>query len=105
MAICGDEIHLNDIGTSFRANLNDCGVATDLNGYTVLNMIFSKPDQTTVTKPATIVGVPDSGIIEYVTVDGDLDQIGSWKVQGYIELPTGKWHTDIEKFKVYSNLV
>ena len=35
---------------------------------------------------------------------GDLDEDGMWKVQGYVVLSSGTYHTDIHRFKVHRNL-
>lgn len=104
MATCADEIHLGDVGTVFRVNLVDCGVAVDLTGYTALNIIFQKPDNSTVTQTATLFGAATGGVIEYTTIADDLDQTGIWRLQAEVTLPTGKWRSDIEKFRVYANL-
>jgi len=105
MASCGREVHVGDIGTAFRVTLNDCDVVVDLTGQTTIEILFLKPDGTALTKTASIyLGDPTLGIIEYLTVLGDLDQEGTWKIQGHVVLPTGEWHSDTEKFKVYTNL-
>lgn len=104
MASCADEIHVGDIGTVFQITLTDCNVAVDLTGYTNLDMIFLKPDGTVVVKDAAIFGLASDGIIRYTTIANDLDQVGTWKIQAEITLPTGTWRSDIEKFKVYANL-
>lgn len=34
----------------------------------------------------------------------DLDTVGLWDVQGYIEMSGGKWHTTVHGFSVKENL-
>jgi len=105
MATCGEEIHVGDIGTAFRVTLYDCDVVVDLTGITTAEITFQKPDESTVTKTASIyVGDPTLGVIEYITLANDLDQEGSWKLQAHVVIPTGEWRSDTEKFKVYANL-
>ena len=104
MASCGNEIHLDDIGTIFEVALKDCDNAVDLTGATTLEYIFQKPDGSLVTRTALINGDPTLGVLNYTTVSGDLDLIGSWKLQAHVILPSGEWRSDIEKFKVYANL-
>jgi len=113
MAACGAEIHLGDIGTIFEIEFTDCDTTVDpvvttpvdLTGATVLEFKFLKPSGTLVTKTAVVFGAATDGVARYTTVLDDLDELGNWKVQGYVELPTGKWHSDTDKFKVHANLL
>lgn len=102
-----EEIHVGDIGTVFRATITDDCVDTivDVSGATTQQFTFLKPDATTVTVTTTFYTDGTDGIIEYATILDDLDQAGTWKIQGKVILPTGTWSTDIHKFKVYPNLV
>jgi hypothetical protein len=102
---CNAEIHLGDIGTAFRISLTDCDVPVDLTGATNLHITFKKPDKTSNMKTASIYGDPLNGVIQYITVDeNDLDQLGTWEIQAVVELPTGRWSSNIDKFRVYENL-
>lgn len=107
MASCKEEIHVGDIGTTFLITLtDDCTNAVDLTGWTTLSVYFEKPDKTSITRTASISGGdPTLGLIEYATILDDLDQAGTWKVQAYVVLPTGSWKSNIDKFKVYPNIV
>lgn len=104
MASCAEEIHEGDIGTIFTINLTDCDVAVDLTGHTSLQIIFAKPDGTSVTKTASDSGTPTDGIITYTTISGDLDQDGVWRIQAKVTIPAGTFSSDIEKFRVYPNI-
>jgi hypothetical protein len=42
--------------------------------------------------------------MQYVSVTGDLNVVGNWKIQAFVQLPSGQWKSNIEKFKVYTNL-
>ena len=107
MATCKEEIHVGDIGTAFRVTLlDDCLTAVDLTGFSSLEVIFQKPDGTNVTKTASVYeGLPQNGVVEYITIADDLDQVGTWKIQAKVVLPTGTWRSSIDKFKVYANLI
>lgn len=98
------DIFIGDIGTIFRATVKDNGVARDISSATLRQLIFQKPDETTVTKTATLTTDGTDGKMQYTTILNDLDQAGRWVVQGYIETPAGKWHTDFYRFTVYKNL-
>lgn len=104
MATCGKEIRVGDIGTVFEVTLYDCDQIVDVSGATTKEIIFLKPDNTKVVKTAVFKTDGTDGIIQYVTIQDDLDQQDKWKLQGHVVLPTGEWHTDIVSFKVYTNL-
>ena len=95
-----DKIHVNDIGTNLRVTVEDDGAVVDLTGHTALVYKFTKPDSTTLYKSGTAY-VAASGIMNYTTVDGDLDQKGIWFLQCYVEIPSGNWHTNKATFTVH----
>lgn len=102
-----EEIHVNDIGTVFRGTVyEDCDAQTlvDISTASVMVMYFQKPDGSVVTQTAVFSTDGTDGKMQYTTIASDLDQAGSWKMQGKVTLPAGDWHTDIHKFKVLSNL-
>ncbi len=44
--------------------------------------------------------------MRYTTTNVDeLDETGNWKIQGFVTMPSGSWSSDIDKFKVYENLL
>ena len=98
------EIHTYDIGTVFEVTLLDTDVAVDVSAASSKEIIFLKPDGTSVTKTAEFGTTGIDGIIKYTTIEDDLDTVGGWKLQAKVTLPTGTWSSDISKFKVYSNL-
>lgn len=100
------EIHLNDIGTVFRLTIVDCDlVAIDISTATVKNVTFKRPDGTTFTKTGVFATDGTDGVIDYVTIDGDLDMSGEgWKIQAVVTLSTGTWSSEIGLFTVYDNL-
>ena len=83
-----EEVHVGDIGTIFRATMYDGSTVLDISGASTLQLIFAKPDGTTLTKTAVLTNDGTDGIMEYITVDGDLDTKGDWKIQGYVALYT-----------------
>lgn len=106
MATCKEEIHLGDIGTVFKIALTEsCINAVDLTDFVAIEILFLKPSGATLTRTATVSGGVTAGVIQYVTIAGDLDEVGSWKIQGRVALPNGDWKSVIQKFKVKSNIV
>ena len=100
-----NEIHVGDIGTSFQVTLYDSTNIVDISGATTKTLYFLKPDGTTkLTKTASFLTDGTDGILEYLTISGDLDVSGTWKIQAKVVLPSGEWSSDIGKFKVYDNI-
>lgn len=105
--MAANEVHLNDIGTVFELTMKDGDDVVDISGATTLEIHFEKPTTpiSTVVKTASLKATGVDGVMYYVTVDGDLDTLGKWRVQGKVTLPTGTWSSDISTFKVHKNLV
>lgn len=94
------DVRLNDIGTTFEVTLDDCGTVVPVNGATTQEILFKKPDGTVVTKTSVFTTDGTDGKIEYVTISGDLDQLGLWQLMGHVILPSGDWHSAIGSFQV-----
>ena len=90
-------IYLGDIGTTI---IVDTGI--DLTGATTLELKVQKPSGAESTWTATIADgytAPD-GLLQYVTQSGDLDEVGSWKLQAH-RIATGVNHLgDTAQFEV-----
>jgi hypothetical protein len=104
-----EEAHVNDIGSIFRTSITEDGQPVDLTTATVMKIKFEKKNRETFEVDAVLTLDEDSnpvpGKMEYITVDGDLDIKGKWKVQGYVELAGGwKGHSAIGTFIVSSNI-
>lgn len=100
------EIHVNDIGTQLKITVLDGGSAVDLSSATLKQVELRKPDDTSVTRTASLFGdgSGSSGVMYYNTVAGDFDQTGSYKLQGKVSLTSGTYYTDVYTFKVHCNL-
>ena len=99
------EVHVGDIGTAFRATIRDeNGDTIDVSVAESLSLRFQKPDKTVLEFTPQLVGGGTNGIIEYVTVAGDLDMPGSWRLQAIVGMAGDLWHSDIRNIKVYKNL-
>lgn len=102
-----NEIHLNDLGTDFIVtivDLDNAGAAIDISSATAREIIFLKADGTKDTHIASFVTDGTDGQIHYIGQAGDLDQTGTYKIQGIVTTPAGKWYSTIDKFKVIGNL-
>ena len=99
------EIHAGDIGTIFRITIKDGDSIVDVSNVDSKTIYLQKPDSSTRTKAASYYTDGTDGIIQYATVSGDLDQVGTWQIQARIDFGTDVFNTNIEKFKVLRNLV
>ena len=99
------EVHKNDIGTVFEITVKDGDWVVDISTATKLQITFTKPGGAKLTKTATLSGDGTNGKLFYKTVAGDLDTVGTWKIQGFLKTDTGEeWHTKISTFPVFDNL-
>lgn len=98
------EIHEGDIGTKLLVTITDDGNIVDVSPATSLSIFIKKPNGTVLTKPATLETDGTDGKIYYVTVAGDLDKAGIYKIQGKVTFVTGTYYTNTSSFKVHCNL-
>lgn len=98
-------VHNGDVGTVFRLSIVDtAGTAIDVSTATVKYINFQDPSGVKTQKTAAFYTDGSDGIIQYTTVDGDIDEVGTWMIQGYVETSLGKFWTEKDSFKVYSTL-
>ena len=100
------EIHKFDVGTQIQILVVDQAlVPIDIGPATTKEIIFEKPDKTRVVQTAAFPSGGDGsdGLMEYITQANDLDQVGDWRIQGYIVLASGEWRTEIDTFEVKGN--
>ena len=100
------EAQFNDIGTLLKVQIVDENdESIDISSATSKWILLLKPDKvTSLLKPASFSTDGTDGYIEYATVDGDLDQLKSWKIQGRVTTPLGTWTSKKGKFTVLSNI-
>ena len=99
------EIHIGDIGTELKIQIQDCGTIVDISAASQLSIMLKKPNGNTLTKSASLVNDGTDGLMQYVVESGVLDQSGSWKIQALVVFNTSKWYTNYETFKVYRNIL
>jgi len=108
MACAEEELHYNDTGTLFLITINDCvgGVSTpmDLATASSMSIVLKSPSGISSTKTATLNSDGTDGKIEYTTVDGDLNEVGTWRMQAIVNFPTTSFRSNIKTFRVYENL-
>ena len=99
-----NEIHQNDVGTQFLVTVKDGSSAVNISSATTKQLIIKKPSGTKLTKAAAYSTDGTDGKIYYNTVADDLDEAGTYKLQGKVIISDGTFYTDITTFKVYRNL-
>lgn len=97
-------IHKDDVGTAFILTVLDNGVVINLSNSISNSIVFKKPSKVTLIKNASLVDGGITGKIRYITQSGDLNEVGTWSVQAIVQLPSGRWHSDIFTFNVEKNL-
>ena len=98
-------VHNGDVGTIFRLTIKDtAGAAIDVSTASVKYIYFQDPSGVKTQKTAAFYTDGTDGKIQYTTIAGDIDKVGTWHVQGYVETSLGKFWTEKDSFKVYSTL-
>ncbi len=98
------KIQLGDIGTSIRIRVQEDNANVDVSLATSMQIFLKKPGGTTLVKIASFVTDGVDGLIHYISVSGDIDEIGTWKTQGFVELSQGDFFTEVASFKVNRNI-
>lgn len=101
------EVHKGDIGTTFMVTIKDENdTVKDISAYTTRQLLFRKPDGSTVlTKTASFYTDGTDGKIYYTTVSGDLDTVGIWRLQAYLHNGSTNYRkSNVGTFSVFDNL-
>lgn len=100
------EIHVGDVGTALEFTILDQdGAVVPIGGALELEIKFKPPgNAATFLREPELTTDGSDGKLHYVTVDGDFDRPGEWKVQAIVTLSTGVKYSDITEFPVHSNL-
>lgn len=104
--MAANEVHVNDIGTQFQFTVKEDGAVLNMatTPPSTKQVIFRKPDGSCLTKTASFLTDGSDGVITYTTVSGDIDAVGTWKAQAYLDFGASAFRTDIISFRVHSNL-
>ena len=98
------EIHEGDIGTKLLITVTDDGSVVDISSASSLSIYIKKPDGTILTRTGVLETDGTDGKMYYITVAGDLDKAGNYKIQGRVVLASGSYYTSTATFKVHCNL-
>jgi len=100
---CGT-IRKGDVGAVFRVRiLDEDGNPVDLRNSPIKKIFFGRPIVGWFERTAVFTTDGEDGLIEYkTTTEEDLNAVGTWRLQGYAELPTfvDRFHTEMATFYV-----
>jgi len=98
---------LGDTGTAYRATIKDQdGVVVDVSGATTKEIIFRSPAGVLLTKTATLFTDGTDGIIQYKTLAGEINEVGTWEWEPHVIITAGnEWTGDPREFVVKDKLV
>ena len=102
--MAANEIHVNDVGTQFLVTVTDGSSAVNISSATTKELIIKKPSGTKLTKATSFTSDGTDGKMQYSIASDDLDEAGSYKLQGKVVISDGTFYTDIHTFKVHRNL-
>lgn len=95
----------NAIGAYIRYQvLDENGLPKDIGGATVKQLVFGRPNRTTFTVSASFFTNGADGILQYITVDGDLTPYGRYQAQANLVMPGFNGRTEVRTFPVEKNI-
>ena len=98
-------IRVGDWGTQIILKvMEDDAIVNLASASGSMDIIARKGDGTLVTWDATFVTDGTDGRMSYTTVANDINVPGTWRLQGFITMPTGAWKTTIATLEVSDNL-
>lgn len=100
-----NEIHVGDIGTIFKINVKDGAAVVSLTGTTSQQIVFRRPDLTTLTDNVSYFTDGADGIVTYIIATGTFNQAGTYQFQIVYANNAGTWHSDLVSFDVYPNII
>lgn len=80
------EGRVGDVGTVLRITVTEGGAPVDISSATTKQIKLRDPSGNVSTKTASFYSDGSDGIIQYTTVDGDLDEAGTWHLQAYLAI-------------------
>lgn len=99
------EIFQYDAGIQFLVEVRDeTDTAKNISTATVKQFVFKKPSTNKLTVDCNFYTDGSDGLVYYTTTSTDLDEIGLYRLQIYLEFSSLGKHTDIGNFRVGKNL-
>lgn len=89
----GNKHYVNEVGTKIRVETT----FDELDAATKTDLKIIKPSGKKVTWGGSVEGTE----ITHTIQSGELDEVGMYMLQAYIETPQGKWHGETTHFEIY----
>lgn len=97
--------HIGDTPQIMIGLLDQDGLPLDISCATVKQFHVRPPSGGVRTWIATMVGTGVGGHLYYDCLITDLNIVGEWRIQAYVEIPIGKvWHSDTVVFQVLESI-
>lgn len=94
-----------DIGSVIRVTVKENGAIFNASGAIGKTMKLKKPSGVVEERPAEFQTDGSNGIVQYTTVENDLNEVGPWTGQVFLDFAASqKWHTEPFNFTVGENL-
>ena len=94
--MAANEIHENDVGTKFLVTVTDGSSAVNISSASTKQLIIKKPSGTKLTKATSFSTDGTDGKMYYNIGADDLDEAGTYKLQGKVIISDGTFFTDIQ---------
>lgn len=104
MVLMNSHVHENDIGTKLLITVTDDGSIVNISNANSLTILIKKPNGSILSRVGTLETDGVDGKMYYITVAGDIDEAGTYKIQGRVSLPNGIFYTNVASFIVHCNL-
>ncbi|MDQ3007191.1 MAG: BppU family phage baseplate upper protein [Chloroflexota bacterium] len=99
-----DNIQVGAIGLVITLTIMEDGAAVNISSAATRKIKIRKPDGTVLEKDAAFTTNGSDGKLTYTTVSGDIDQVGQYKVQAYVEMSSFTGHSTIRTLDAKNNL-
>ena len=102
-----EKIQLNDVGTKIVLEVYNGGsIINDLAAAVVRTITLRRPSGTSISSDGVLYTDGTDAKMYYLTVEGDINELGTWEAQGYIEYADGShfYTSPVSTFYVYANL-
>ena len=97
--------HVGDVGLALQLVIVESGAPVSLVGATTLEIVAQSPKGVSKTWPAIFVTDGTDGAIQYITEDpADLDEVGTWYMQGRVAIGGWSGNSSVASFDVAGNL-
>ena len=101
-----DVLRYGDVGNIIELTIKDEDEAVvDVSTATIKRITFRKPNGARIVRTATFTNTGSDGKVQYITVAGDVDAIGTWEAQAYVKLANlSEYSSTIKEFRVTERL-